>query len=484
MKTIRLISLFVSIFLISSCALTTEPEKPQSEQALTVASTTETTTDQTTSEAISSVTTTLPETTTTEAVTTARTTAETLASSAISSEIATTAETTTSETTTTATAVTMAEAITTTVEAVPEYNEVGYGNFLSYKAIYPKPEDETNPTGGYIEYLNIDGIIYRYCFLSIRADTSSENSAEVMEKYRDNEFFAELVEPCFEDGELTFEKLRGLPVIGCGESQCSDVIPLEDFRTQDGDLIVYRLSDKAVMTIYERNDGATNFNFWERSEKATEFCRIGRLLWEISEEYEISRAVQLVYMYTDKPDVLEIDAPEEYHEEISGYLEENNISAELFCFSRRESAEEPNPGMKAMRYVVIGGEHYYPFPASSLMLELDDGFYDYWNSGVPVKRYRDCVRRNVCIDDIINNYEPVGTAVYTEKPENEFETNLKEYGGADIYFFSEGYTFDFLGNGGNEICALLIAAEPAYIVDGQEFYQYVEVDYNQYENNH
>lgn len=148
------------------------------------------------------------------------------------------------------------------------------------------------------------------------------------------------------------------------------------------------------------------------------------------------------------------------------------------------TAEEPNPGMEAARYVVINSEHYYPFPSSSLMLELDDGFYDYWNSGVPVKRYRDCVRRNVCLDDIVNNYEPIGTAVYTEKPENEFETNLKEYGGADIYFFSEGYTFDFLGNGGNEICALLIAAEPAYIVDGQEFYQYVEVDYNQYENNH
>lgn len=320
MKPIRLISLFVSIILMSSCTSTTEPEKPQSEQAQSVALATEATTERTTTEAVSSVTTTLPETTTTEAVTTVQTTAET-----------TTAAT---ETTTTTTAITMAETIPSTTASAEEiiYNEVGYGNFFTRKEIYPKPEDETNPTGGYIEYLNIDGTIYRYCFLSIRADTSSENSAEVMEKYRDNEFFAELVEPCFADGELTFEKLRGLPVIGCGESQCNDVIPLEDFRSQNGDLIVYRLSDKAVMTIYERKDGKTEFNFWEKAEKATEFCRIGRLLWEVSEEYGISKAVQLVYMYTEKPDVIEIDAPEKNHDEIRGYLKENGVSAELFCF--------------------------------------------------------------------------------------------------------------------------------------------------------
>ena len=207
-----------------------------------------------------------------------------------------------------------------------KYEKVGYGDFLKYRKVFKKPEDKTNPTGGYPQYINVDGIIYH------NRSYIPSRDIDINEHFINDEWFNENIKPCFSDGIVTKEKLFALEIIGEGSGEY-DVIPLEDFRTYRIYSTYRYLSDNIIVS---NENGKTGFKIWVRHEYFTELCRVARLLWEISMEYEISEITQLTYMFTEKPDVLEINVPVEYREQIEAYLEENNVSKDIYIFTEAE----------------------------------------------------------------------------------------------------------------------------------------------------
>lgn len=241
-----------------------------------------------------------------------------------------TAEVTTSyvETSTTSESIETVLSETTVTEPPAEikYEKVGYGDFLKYRKVFKKPEDETNPTGGYPQYINVDGIIYH------NRSYIPSRDIDINEHFINDEWFNENIKPCFSDGIVTKEKLFALEIIGEGSGEY-DVIPLEDFRTYRIYSTYRYLSDNIIVS---NENGKTGFKIWVRHEYFTELCRVARLLWEISMEYEISEITQLTYMFTEKPDALEINVPVEYREQIEAYLEENNVSKDIYIFTEAE----------------------------------------------------------------------------------------------------------------------------------------------------
>ncbi len=139
---------------------------------------------------------------------------------------------------------------------------------------------------------------------------------------------------------------------------------------------------------------------------------------------------------------------------------------------------EPNPGMKPTQYIIVSGEKYHPFPSTGLFTKIDGKYYYYYSGGTPSKQYKYSLREAPYLDDIMNNYEPSGNAVFTSSG-TELGTNMEEFDKADVYIFDDIYNADHYSLN-DEIYILLVTAEPMYIVDGAEFYAFSYVQANQY----
>lgn len=133
--------------------------------------------------------------------------------------------------------------------------------------------------------------------------------------------------------------------------------------------------------------------------------------------------------------------------------------------------DDVNPGMEATNFLVINGEKEPPFPDCSYFVEIDGKHYILADGGVidtPSYRIRgEYLYNGDFITDIINNYEPIAKAVYDEKLDNEFDTNIEFMDGGDVYYFENSY----FGIPDMPLLSLAVTAEPQYVIDGVEIYR-------------
>lgn len=136
--------------------------------------------------------------------------------------------------------------------------------------------------------------------------------------------------------------------------------------------------------------------------------------------------------------------------------------------------DDINPGGVPTKFLVINGEKQPPFPEWSYFVEIDGKHYILAGGGIihtPSYRIREEYLYNGdYITDIINNYEPTVKAVYDEKLDDEFDTNIDIMDGGDVYYFENSY----FGLPSMPLLSVMITAEPQYIIDGVEVYRICE----------
>jgi len=133
--------------------------------------------------------------------------------------------------------------------------------------------------------------------------------------------------------------------------------------------------------------------------------------------------------------------------------------------------DDVNPGVPATKFVIINGEREAPFPEWPYFVEIDGKHYILADGGVidtPSYRIRqEYLYNGDFITDILNNYEPAAKAVYDEKLDDNFDTNIEIMNGGDVYYFENSY----FGYSDMPLLSVTITPEPQYIIDGIEVYR-------------
>lgn len=134
-------------------------------------------------------------------------------------------------------------------------------------------------------------------------------------------------------------------------------------------------------------------------------------------------------------------------------------------------SDDANPGMIATRFVVVNGEREAPFPDWCYFAEIDGKYYILNGSEViHTPSYRiteDKLYETPYLADILNNYTPTAKAVYDEKLDDDFDTNIEIMDGADVYYFENSYFIE----PDAPLLMLTVTAEPQYVIDGVEVYR-------------
>ena len=162
----------------------------------------------------------------------------------------------------------------------------------------------------------------------------------------------------------------------------------------------------------------------------------------------------------------------------------NTTEAETYV----DDGPNPGAGWHPKNDIILFGEHYAPY-FSGLFKKENGKFYFYnfdesrkiffegENGDIELKNYL-FGRESEYMYDIINNYEPVGTAVYREEAINDFETNMEELDRTQIYFFEEYYPEDEPDKL-KRLKFLMVGTEPFITLDGVDLYVYT-TDFGDY----
>ncbi|MBO5266704.1 MAG: hypothetical protein J6B08_05335 [Ruminiclostridium sp.] len=200
----------------------------------------------------------------------------------------------------------------------------------------------------------------------------------------------------------------------------------------------------------------------------------------------ISEASELSETATEPPEDTTVSETEKNSETTVSIkpIPLNTTEAETYI----DDGPNPGAGWHPKNDIILFGEHYAPY-FSGLFKKENGKFYFYnfdesrkiffegENGDIELKNYL-FGRESEYMYDIINNYEPVGTAVYREEAINDFETNMEELDGTQIYFFEEYYPEDEPDKL-KRLKFLMVGTEPFITLDGVDLYVYT-TDFGDY----
>ncbi len=200
----------------------------------------------------------------------------------------------------------------------------------------------------------------------------------------------------------------------------------------------------------------------------------------------ISETTELSETATEPPEDITVSETEKTSETTVSIkpIPLNTTEAETYI----DDGPNPGAGWHPKNDIILFGEHYAPY-FSGLFKKENGKFYFYnfdesrkiffegENGDIELKNYL-FGRESEYMYDIINNYEPVGTAVYREEAINDFETNMEELDGTQIYFFEEYYPEDEPDKL-KRLKFLMVGTEPFITLDGVDLYVYT-TDFGDY----